>query len=79
MQTKKVKIYTKSYCPYCIRLKNHLEKSGANFEEIDVESSPDLYQKLKEETGHRTVPQVFIDDIFIGGSEDYFNLEKDRI
>lgn len=78
MKYKNIKIYTKSYCPYCIRLKKDLSKSGIDFEEIDVESRSDLYKKLKEQTGHQTVPQVFIDGKFIGGSEEYYKYKKEN-
>lgn len=78
MQMNKLKIYTKSYCPYCIKLKTHLGKSGVNFVEVDVDSAPELYRKLKEQTGHQTVPQIFINDVFIGGSEEYYSLEKEQ-
>lgn len=67
---KKVKVYTKGYCPFCKRAVRVLEKAGADFEEIDVVDDEAAYTKLKKETGHQTVPQVFIGDEFIGGFDD---------
>ncbi len=65
-----IKIYTKDYCPFCVKAKNTMKAEGWEFEEIDITHSPELYLKLKEETGHMTVPQIFVGDEFIGGSDD---------
>jgi glutaredoxin 3 len=68
-----IKVYTKDYCPYCDKAKNTLKAEGLSFEEIDITNKPDLYVELKNKTGHMTVPQIFVGDEFIGGSDD---LEK---
>ncbi len=68
-----IKIYSKDYCPYCDKAKNTFKAEGWEYEEIDVTNRPELYMELKEKTGHMTVPQIFVDDEFIGGSDD---LEK---
>lgn len=67
---KKVTIYTKGYCPYCKKACTLLAKSGADFEEIDVVDDEATYSKIKAQTGCQTVPQVFIGDEFIGGSDE---------
>lgn len=63
----KVVIYSKVYCPYCDRAKALFKNKNVNYEEIMVDDKPELYEKLKEQTGMRTVPQIFIDDQLIGG------------
>ena len=70
----KIKIYTKSQCPFCIQLIQFLNAEGLSFENISVDWDLELYQNLKRETNHHTVPQVFVDGEFIGGSEDFLRL-----
>lgn len=67
---KKVTIYTKGYCPYCQRAVRMLKEAGADFVEHDITNDPDTYSKVKKQTSCQTVPQVFIGDEFIGGSDD---------
>lgn len=67
----KVEIYTKSFCPYCTRAKMLLDAKGAAFEEIEVTSDAAGFERMVERAGgKRTVPQIFIDDQHIGGSDD---------
>ncbi|MFH1063595.1 MAG: glutaredoxin domain-containing protein [Candidatus Woesearchaeota archaeon] len=66
----KAKIYTKDYCPYCRKAERLLSDAGIEYEEIDITNDPEAYATLKKQTGHMTVPQVFIDDEFIGGCDD---------
>ena len=53
-------IYTKEYCPYCIKAKNLLSSIGATFAEIDVTHDPDTLFKIYEKSHMRTVPQIFV-------------------
>lgn len=64
---KTAKLYTWGHCPYCIRAKNLLNEIGIAFEEINLDGKDEELKKLREETGQRTVPQIFIDGEFIGG------------
>lgn len=74
----KVEIYTKSYCPYCVRAKELLKKKGVTFEEIDIEHDQDLAMKIMERSGGRkTVPQIFIDNIHVGGCDDLYALDSE--
>ena len=71
-----VVIYTRSWCFYCRRAKALLERKGARYEEIDVESVPDLEREMVLRAGGRTtVPQIFIDGEHVGGSDDLQALE----
>jgi len=70
-------IYTKSWCPYCIRAKDLLKSKGAEFTEIDIEKQQDKLAEMLEKSGQkRTVPQIFINDIHIGGCDDLYALER---
>lgn len=67
---KKVKIYLKGYCPYCKKAVAMLKETGVNFEQFDVTDDEDTYSAVKAKSGSQTVPQIFIDDEFIGGFDD---------
>lgn len=71
-----VQIYTKSYCPYCDRAKALFKNKGVSYEEISVESDPEMYTQLKQKTGMMTVPQIFINDELIGGFTDLAALDQ---
>ncbi len=60
-------LYTKDYCPYCIKAKNLLDSLGATYEEIDISSTPEIIMELAKKSGMRTVPQIFLDDECLGG------------
>ena len=74
---KDVKIYTTPYCPYCVRAKRLLERKGVAYQEIDVASDDEARQRLAQGTGRRTVPQIFIGDHHVGGSDDLHALEQE--
>lgn len=63
-------LYTKDYCPYCTKAKNLLSSIGANFEEIDITETPEIIMELAKKSKMRTVPQIFLDDISLGGYSD---------
>lgn len=72
---KKVKIYTTTYCPFCVRVKNLFQGKKVPFEEVNLEEDPAKRDELVQQTGHMTVPLVFIGDEFIGGSDEAHALE----
>lgn len=71
-----VHIYIKPTCPYCIRAKQLLQQKGVTFTETDVNQHPDVYTSLKQQTGHQTVPLIFISQQFIGGCDQLYALER---
>lgn len=70
VQDMKVLIYTKDYCPYCDRAKEFFKARSVAYEEINIQRDPAQYDALKSRTHHMTVPQIFIDDNFVGGYTD---------
>ena len=75
-QMAKIEIYTKSYCPYCVKAKALLKRKGLAFEEVDIENDTALALQVMERAGGRkTVPQIFIDGAHIGGCDDLYALE----
>ena len=72
----KVRMYTSAVCPYCIRAKALLQKRGvADIEEIRIDLDPGQRQHMMSSTGRRTVPQIFIGDIHVGGCDDLYALD----
>ena len=68
-------IYTKDYCPYCVKAKNLLQLKGQTVTEIDITNDPETAVKMVEKAGGRkTVPQIFINDKHIGGCDDLYAL-----
>ncbi|SPL69790.1 glutaredoxin 3 [Acinetobacter stercoris] len=76
--TTEVTIYSTTFCPYCVRAKQLLERKGVDFKEINLSNeAPEVRIELMQRTNHRTVPQIFIKDQFIGGFDQLYALEKD--
>ncbi len=71
-----VTIYTTPYCPYCHAAKDLLEGKGVSFTEIDVTGNAAERTRLREVTGQRTVPQIFIRKRSIGGFDELAALEQ---
>jgi glutaredoxin 3 len=71
----KVEIYTTTYCPYCVRAKGLLDRKGAKYTEINVEDDDARATMVERTGGARTVPQIFINDKLIGGSDDLHALD----
>ena len=65
-----VQIYTKSYCPYCALAKKRLAQLGIPFEEFDVTFDSAREKEMRLRSQRNTVPQIFIGDTHIGGSDD---------
>jgi len=73
----KVEIYTKIFCPYCVRAKKLLADKGADFEEYDITmGGPQRAEMIQRAGGRSTVPQIFIGDRHVGGSDDLVALER---
>jgi glutaredoxin 3 len=71
-----VTIYTTMFCPYCYAAKRLLAKKGAEFTEIDVTMKPQTREEMvRRADGRRTVPQIFIGEHHVGGSDDLHALE----
>jgi glutaredoxin 3 len=72
-----IKVYTTDFCPYCIRAKALLRKRDVPFEEINVSGDAEKRAWLVTASGGRkTVPQIFIDDVAIGGSDELHALDR---
>jgi glutaredoxin 3 len=65
-----IKIYTKHFCPYCVRAKALLDRKGVRYEEIVAGNDPELRAWLSRVTGQDTVPQIFVGERPLGGYSD---------
>jgi glutaredoxin 3 len=73
----KVTIYTTPICPYCTMAKRLLTSKAVAFDEIDVSRDWALRDALVTKSGGRTsVPQIWIGDRHVGGSDDLHALDR---
>ena len=73
----RVEIYTKIFCGYCTRAKHLLESKGVAYHEYDISmDAPKRAEMLQRAHGRSTVPQIFIDDRHVGGSDDLYELDR---
>jgi len=72
----KIEIYTTPFCGYCARAKSLLEKKGAAYEEVDVMMDEKKRAEMRERAKRSTVPQIFINGQYIGGSDELAALEQ---
>ena len=71
-----IKMYTTAVCPYCVRAKNILKSKGVeHIEEVRIDTDPSQLAHMMSITGRRTVPQIFIGDVHVGGCDDLIALE----
>jgi glutaredoxin 3 len=71
-----VTIYTKPYCPFCIRALDLLDKKGVAYTEIEAAFDPEKRQEMMRRAGRATFPQIFVGDHHIGGCDDMMALDR---
>ncbi|MEM9006306.1 MAG: glutaredoxin 3 [Cyanobacteria bacterium P01_F01_bin.86] len=73
-----VEIYTWSTCPFCRRAKQLLDQKGVTYTEYPVDGDEAARDAMvaRGTHGRRSVPQIFINDKHIGGSDDLYSLER---
>ena len=77
MDSPKVTIYTKFGCGYCVRAKRLLDEKGVDYEEHDITMGGPKRAEMRERAPNATtVPQIFIGDTHVGGSDDLAALER---
>lgn len=74
---KKVEIYYWMTCPFCSRARGLLDSKGVKYEGYDITGDEAARAKMVERTGGpKSVPQIFIDDKYIGGCDDLHALDS---
>ena len=75
----KIEIYTKNFCPYCTRAKALLDEMGLSYTEYELSFDSARETEMIKRSGRFTVPQIFVDNAPIGGSDELFELvENDK-
>lgn len=73
----KVVMYCTAVCPYCVRAEQLLQRKGVTeIEKIRVDLQPELRAAMMEQTGRRTVPQIYIGGEHVGGYDDMAALDQ---
>ncbi|MFB1016217.1 MAG: glutaredoxin 3 [Alteromonadaceae bacterium] len=71
-----VEIYSKTYCPFCVRAKALLDKKSVVYQEIKIDENPALRpQMIERSNGSSTVPQIFINDEHVGGCDELYAMD----
>ena len=72
-----VVIYSSMWCGYCARAKSLLDRKGVAYEDIDVDADTARRDEMMQRAGgRRTVPQIFIDGVHVGGSDELAALDR---
>lgn len=75
--TAHVTMYSTGVCPYCTMAERLLNAKGiANIEKIRIDLDPAQRVAMMEKTGRRTVPQIYVGDMHVGGFDDLNALER---
>ena len=73
----RVEIYTTAICPYCVSAKQFLKQKGLQYEEVRVDLDPARRDEmLVRGSGRRTVPQIFVNGVHVGGFDDLVAAER---
>ena len=71
-----VTMYSTASCPYCQAAERLLQLKGAAVERIRVDLEPERRVEMMTRSGRRTVPQIYIGDLHVGGFEELAELER---
>ena len=72
----KIEIYGNEYCGICIAACMLLKKKGLNYEYIATSPDKPALAEMQERSGRSSVPQIFINDVSIGGFDELYELEE---
>ena len=72
-----IEIYTSVNCFYCVAAKRLLDEKNISYSEYDISSDITLRKTMLEKAnGSRTVPQIFINDVHIGGCDELYEMDR---
>ena len=73
---KKNIIYTSYTCSYCYKAKSLLNTLGIEYKEISIDMRPKIRKKMTAISGRTSVPQIWIDNLHVGGCDDLYELHE---
>lgn len=74
--TSRVEIYTWASCPFCIRAKSLLKRKDVDFIEYAIDGDEEARDAMAiRANGKRSLPQIFINDVHVGGCDDLHALD----
>jgi glutaredoxin 3 len=72
-----ITMYSTEVCPFCVRAERLLRARGvADIAKVRVDLEPARRIEMMEKTGRRTVPQIYIGDLHVGGYDDLVALDR---
>ena len=72
-----IMMYATAVCPFCVRAERLLRAKGvAEIAKVRVDLEPARRQEMMEKTGRRTVPQIYIGALHVGGYDDLVALDR---
>ena len=70
-------MYSTAVCPYCVRAEKLLRSRGVDdIAKVRVDLEPARRVEMMQKTGRRTVPQIYIGDVHVGGYDDLVVLDR---
>ncbi|HEY7239059.1 MAG TPA: glutaredoxin 3 [Burkholderiales bacterium] len=72
----KVLMYLTAACPFCQSADRLLQQKGVAVEKIRVDLEPARRAEMVQKSGRRTVPQIWINGLHVGGCDDLYALER---
>lgn len=72
----RVRMYTTAVCPFCQMAERLLQSKGAEIDKVRVDLDPAQRTAMMEQTGRRTVPQIYIGDTHVGGYDELAALDR---
>ena len=74
---KNITVYSGPLCGFCDAAKRLLVRNNLKYKEIDISTDPNLMDEMiKKASGKRTIPQIFFEDLHVGGYQELRELEK---
>ena len=68
--------YLTASCPFCQSADRLLQEKGVAVEKIRVDLEPERRAEMVQKSGRRTVPQIWIDDLHVGGCDELYALDR---
>jgi glutaredoxin 3 len=70
-------MYSTEVCPFCVRAERLLRSKGVSeIAKVRVDLEPALRLEMVRKTGRRTVPQIYIGEVHVGGYDDLVALDR---